>query len=293
MNYSESDGIDWPQFNKYMPNIAGVNILLTLVVGMALWEFTQKSRWAIFFYMSLGTFAMILTQQRSLFIALLIGFGVLTAGAIRWGLPKPLGLYWLIIGAILAGSLLWGIRVGIDSSKPNAFLGPLVSLSEKAGLGGLLAVDDTIAREIGADTARFRQDAWREAWRRILENPVLGEGLGKRFNFYDSVQETWRTSQPHGAHISILYKTGAAGLVCFLGVHFVFCKMFYEKLMQDYPKKVKTYLLGLAASIIALQAYGFLNILFERRSLAFIYWSLMGVASGLLQWSDQAKNAEE
>jgi hypothetical protein len=62
-----------------------------------------------------------------------------------------------------------------------------------------------------------------------------------------------------------------------LGIHFVFFKMLYEALTQDSLMSAKTYLLGLGAGIIALQAYGLMNILLERRSLALVYWSLMGV----------------
>ena len=277
LNYSEVEGIDWTQYDKFMPNIAGVNILLTLVVGIALWGFTQKSRWAVFLYLSFATFALTLTQQRSLLIALLIAFGVLTAGAKLWGLSKPLSLHWLVIGAVFVGSVLWGIRAEIAPFKPGAFLSPIHSLAAKAS-----GVGDKIAADVGEGTARFRQDAWQEAWRRILDSPILGEGLGQKFRFYDSKQEKWWTSQPHNAHITILYKMGAVGLLCFLGIHFVLFKKLYEAVTQDCHKRAKTYVLGLGAGIIALQAYGFLNILFERRSLALVYWSLMGVLATVI-----------
>jgi uncharacterized membrane protein len=143
LNFSEGHGVDWPQYGKFMPNIAGVNILLTLVVGIALWRFAQKSGSTVFLYLSFATFALTLTQQRSLFIALLIAFGVMTVGAKLWGSSKPLGLHWIVIGAVFAGSLLWGIRVEVDSSKAGAVLSPLTSLASKASGEG-----DTIAADI-------------------------------------------------------------------------------------------------------------------------------------------------
>lgn len=286
LNFSEGDSSNWPQLNKFMPNIAGVNILLTLVVGIALWSFAQKRRWAVFLYLSFATFALTLVQQRSLFIVLLIAFGVLAVGAKVWGLSKPLGLQWLVIGAAIAGSLLWGIRVEVDSSKAGAFLGPTMALSAKASGEG-----DTVAADIGVATTRFRQDAWQEAWRRILDSPILGEGLGQRFRFYDSTLEKWRGSQPHNTYITILYKMGAVGLLCFLGIHFVFFRMLYNALSQDSSKSAKTYLLGLGAGLIALQAYGFMNILLERRSLALVYWSLMGVLATVISLPEASSEA--
>lgn len=286
LNFSVAGNIDWPQVNKYMANIAGLNILLTLVVGIALWSFSQKSRWAVFLYLSFATFVLTLTQQRSLFIALLIAFGVLTVGAKLWGSSKPLGLHWLVIGAVFAGALLWGIRAEVDSSNAGVFLDSARALLAKASGEG-----DTLAASIGVATTRFRQDAWQEAWRRILDNPILGDGLGQTFRFYDSMVEKWRVSQPHNTYITILYKMGVVGLVCFLGIHFVFFKSLYKALTQDSSKIAKTYLLGLGAGLIALQTYGFMNILLERRSLALVYWSLMGVLATVISLPEASSEA--
>jgi hypothetical protein len=85
---------------------------------------------------------------------------------------------------------------------------------------------------------------------------------------------------------------GVVGLLCFLGIHFGFCKMLYEALPQNSSKSAKTYLLGVGAGIIALQAYGFLNILLERRSLALVYWSLMGVLSTMISLPEASLEAE-
>jgi len=283
-NFLPGGEIHWPDYSRFMSGINGAYILVAVITGMSLWQWAPlKRRWILFLYISLAAFTLVLTQQRSLMIALLIGVGVVTVGGKLLGTLKPVNPAWLLAGVVLVGALMWMVRVSVGPPGHAAFLGPINYFVLKT----VCTADFTepavcqhykVEATESKDTASFRKDAWEEAWRRFMKNPFLGEGLGKPFIFYDSVQKrSWTEDvRPHNTYMTVLYKMGLVGLAVFIVIHVVFYLAVWQRLRRELPS-MKTYLWGLTAATIGLQVYGFLNLLLESPFLSLFYWSLVGL----------------
>jgi len=216
-----------------------------------------------------------------------IGFVTLIVGARVIEAIRPMNLLWIVAGVLLAGTLTWLVRVAIGPPAPAPFLGPVKYLVLKTaltvthrdfGFSRLEAIRSTESIE-SVGTASFRMDAWKEAGQRFLRNPFVGEGFGKPFVFYDAMRNRWLTedTRPHNTYLTILYKMGLVGMAVFALIHIVFYKSVYLALYRGVNDSATAYLLAFTGAMVALQVYGFFNLLVESPFLALIYWSLMGV----------------
>ncbi|MFQ5682181.1 MAG: O-antigen ligase family protein [Candidatus Binatia bacterium] len=292
VNYRPDRWVDWSTFGRYMSAINGAYILIAVLIGVTLWQTVlQKRRGILFLYLSVAGISLVLTQSRSLLLALVIGMGVLAISVPVFGALKPLAFHRFVVGTLLAGSLLWLMRVGLGPSTPAPFLSPLRFLLTKSAT--------TVRIKPGAapdwtGTARFRHDAWLEAWRRFSANPVFGEGFGKKFEFYDTGQRRWWISdvRPHNTYLTILYKMGVTGLAVFMVIHLVFYLNVYRALRRAPSQSARSMRLGFAAAFLGFQVYGFFNLLLESPFLAVGYWSLMGVIFSLSCFGEVVDHAD-
>jgi len=292
LNFLPGVGVNWPASGQYMSGINGAFMALAVLVGIALWRSVSETRrWSLFAYLSAATFTLTLTQQRSLFISLLLGAACLHMGVWAFRTLKPLALHRLFAGAILAGVLVWLIRVAAGPTPPYPFLSPVRLLLSKTAT----TVETTGASTLEfTGTARFREDVWREAWRRFSSNPILGEGFGKAFVFFDTGQRKWWTkdARPHNTYLTILYKMGLFGLSIFLGLHVTFYAGVYRSLRKDLPVLGRSHLLAFAVALFSLQVYGLFNLLIESPFLALVYWSLMGVIHSVIRWGTPSSSPQ-
>src|SRR2546426_3508370 len=93
LNFLTESEYYWPAAYRFMSGINGAFILIALLVGIAIWRLTAEGRQRlVLLYLSFATFTLVLTQQRSLFIALVIGFVTLIVGAKVIEAIRPMNL---------------------------------------------------------------------------------------------------------------------------------------------------------------------------------------------------------
>jgi O-antigen ligase len=144
--------------------------------------------------------------------------------------------------------------------------------------------------EVGGSTT-LRIEAWKFAFQKIKENPVLGYGLG-RDNFTKKFPQLKEKFGPtlfhaHSIFLDITLQMGIGGLIVFLLLIFKILKIHWHSFKQE-----KTTFQGyLALSIIVITIVFFVRNLFDTLfvsdSAAFI-WFLW--AMGISQYLHRSKN---
>jgi O-Antigen ligase len=300
--------IDWPTRGQFLSGIFGLYFLVAILTGMTLWpRLGRMAKWILAIYLSFATFALVLPQQRSLVIAFVVGLSMLLVGRSAAAV-EVFPLWRMAVGVAAAALILETTR--FFTGSPSQFLGPVQQLIAKTRQTVVVATpsgDDrgtasagaAASSAVGADgvealqftsTARFRQDAWAEAWARVTDHPMFGEGFGKPFVFYDSVQRRWWTDdvRPHNAYLTILYKMGLLGLAAFALVHLAFYTAAYGAWRSGRSPVIRSCIFGLMTALLGMQVYGFFNLLFESPFLAVVYWSVMGLILSLIHLEGDA-----
>lgn len=305
LEYADLDvlpDIDWPTRGQFLSGSFGLYFLVAILTGMTRWpRLGRMAKWILSVYLSFAIFALVLPQQRSLVIAFVVGLSMLLVGRSAAAV-EVFPLWRMAVGVGAAALILETTR--FFTGSPSQFLGPVQQLIAKTRQTVVVATpsgDDRGTASAGAaassasgadaveafqftSTARFRQDAWAEAWTRVSDHPMFGEGFGKPFVFYDSVQRRWWTDdvRPHNAYLTILYKMGVLGFAAFALVHLAFYRAVYRALRRDRPPAVTSYVSGLMSALVGMQVYACFNLLFESPFVAVVYWSVMGLIISLM-----------
>jgi O-antigen ligase len=272
----------WPERGDTLPGYYGIYFLVAVLAGTAIWpRLERRGRWIFSVYASLATFALFFSQQRSLMIAFAIGFFTLLMGRAVAGVSlRPV---WRLAAGIAAAALVLEVarRAGGAGGAPP--FAPVQLLMQKTG-------ETAVANPAGGEleltgTARFRQDAWAEAWRRFRAQPLRGEGFGTPFVFYDTGLQRWWTQdvRPHNAYLTVLYKMGVAGFAAFALVHVTFYRRVWGALRAARASVGHAAMWGLMSALVGMQVYACANLFFESPFLAVVYWSVMGLIASLAQ----------
>ncbi|MGH7787076.1 MAG: O-antigen ligase family protein [Candidatus Binatia bacterium] len=269
----------WPQRGDFLAGNYGLNFLVAALVGAALWSrLGRRGRWILFVYLAFATFALVLTQQRGMIIAFAAGWSVLLVGRAVAGITL-LAPWRMAAGAAAAGLILALARFGGGASAPG--FDPVQQLIHKTGD---TAVESATTGELElTGTARFRRDAWAEAWRRFQRQPLRGEGFGQPFTFFDTgLQRMWTADvRPHNAYLTVLYKMGVVGLAAFVLVHLAFYRSVWGALGRVGAPITGAAMWGLLSALVGMQVYACANLLFESPFLAVVYWSVMGLMTAV------------
>jgi len=213
-------------------------------------------------------------DRRYRVILILLGTGGLVIG---WFLIQHRSL--VITMAITS----LGVALAISKGKRTTFLisGALVTLV----LGDVLLVatlgsrsDSLVAKTLArvGTTASPQDDAngeWRlEMWRHGISygmaHPLLGAGFGPAY--LGGIESATDRIDPHNSYVGIMYRLGALGILCFLGMWIPILKGAYESCRRDHAKIGHV---GLAlAGHLGVAGFAFFNVALEGPYMGIPFW---------------------
>lgn len=174
---------------RVFPSNVSLGLLLGLVV---LWQgraLVRWPRWAIYSATLLGVLVILLDAERVIWLAAVVVLGLLLlrqtfAAKVRWAF---LGLL-LAVAVVFVAQGLGYDAVGVVAERGGAVL------------------------EL-QDTTLLRLNMWKAATPLIVHSPIIGQGVGKRWDLYlpdfgYSVQVF-----PHSLYVMVLVNLGAVGLL--------------------------------------------------------------------------------
>ena len=231
------------------------------------------------------------------FGALLLTINKRVAPGIGWGLTGLFGCGILLANArtvyvtfVVILLLIFWVGMSIDRKKPLSRLKTLGSLVVVVVLlatvfmqtqtGSSLAqrtFDELLSGTVGfADdpNAKFRFEAWAEAIRRFLDNPLFGESYGVPFSFVFADLDV----RPHNTYLTVLYKMGLFGflpLTALIGRCLTQC---WRKRKAHSHQPDSLYLYCVLIALVAMCVFGSLNLFLESPYLASIFWLVMGMS---------------
>jgi len=134
-------------------------------------------------------------------------------------------------------------------------------------------------------------ELWKTAGRIFEDFPIFGAGIGmydKLFDKYWSLPKKYEKcsySHAHNTYLEIASEMGLVGLLAFLWIFAVFFRNAFRSIRNNIGKQ-KVVLSGLTGSIFAVLIYGMASsIITVGIQSAPLFWSLLGIASGLISKS--------
>ena len=244
---------------RFMPGFMGTFIVLALVVLFACWRtLPDKVPWfGVFCFLGAS---LALTQQRSIFLSVVVGFVFMAF----LGRKDRLVVWTPILATLSVGLFAASLYAFADVSSDF-----LAKTLERLYSGFF---------KFGSDpTVNFRFDTWNEAWSRIVQDPVRGEGFGIPFVFFYGIGGGYvlEDVRPHNTFLTVLYKMGLVGFLPFVATMGAFYLFLFHAFRRAKEEKVP--LLSLGAAHVALLVLGSFNLLLESPYQSFLFWTLMGL----------------
>ena len=222
------------------PNVmAGILVLIMPVLIAALifaWrELLPYPRVVAIVALVLGAVALLLTQSRGAWLALLICIGLLLVLAWRWG--------WLIIAGL-----------GLVSLAAIIFLGPSSSVDVLMGGGQLQNIEG-------------RLEVWSRALYMIEDFSLTGVGIGMYMHVADLLYPFFlfapgQIEHAHNLFLQVAVDLGLPGLIAwlavFLGLAYSAGRLFYTA-RRDADRLYTALGAGLLASLLALLVHGLVD----------------------------------
>jgi O-antigen ligase len=134
----------------------------------------------------------------------------------------------------------------------------------------------------------WRIKLWESSLESIKQKPIFGHGLGS-FEFYSVdffALETYKGMPAHNSYLELLFETGVAGLLSYLGIFLVVLKIFYARIKDNVRS------LSLEATLAFAMAIGYLLIGFSDNTLHYLaynwyFWFFTGLILQSLNLSAQ------
>jgi O-antigen ligase len=272
-------------------NLVMYQTLLSSAAG--LWEMVQGRIVAndhVLAASSLFTFVFLLhaasvRQVAGYLLAFVLCFSglLLTQGRAFW-LAFAFGVFFLFVvverrrrGHVL---LFGGAAAVVVLAVGLAFFGDFVTLLLGGLLERLLSVRGSLTEDPSL-LSRFYES--RGAMGRVVENPVLGHGLGVPFSYYDILSRTTVTATfTHNGYLSLWYRFGVAGvaLVLYWWGRSIRCGLRAYRLRAA-PRVLRLAGLGAAASLVAFVLSAMTSNPFWHKDYLFGFAYITGLACGV------------
>ena len=149
---------------------------------------------------ALFTVALILTQWRSYYVAWALAAGIILA----------------LIGSAgrRRAGLLLGASLVIGGGLATIIFGDALQLAALGIADRVLSIGTSTTQDVSLMNRYLESYA---IWDRILENPIVGHGVGVSFSFFDTIYNgTWTKTFAHNTYLMLWFKFGAFGLGLFL-----------------------------------------------------------------------------
>ncbi len=139
-------------------------------------------------------------------------------------------------------------------------------------------------------TWQFRLSAWKEAWKRLEEYPLAGEGFGVPFTFEELPFDN--DPRPHNTFLTVLYKTGLCGFLPLVAL-LIYSLWRGFRSIHCHRKSHRVALLEIAlVAQIAFCLYGLANLLIESPFLASLFWVSMGLGLRIIRMLDVGQSLQ-
>ena len=129
---------------------------------------------------------------------------------------------------------------------------------------------------------QFRLIAWKEAWKRFEEQPLVGEGFGVPFVFELADADV----RPHNTFLTVLYKMGLIGFLPLLGLLVCFLGLSLRAARRNLDSNLVAFLQIMLLAQAAFCLYGTANLLLESPFLASLFWAAMGIGLRMIRMLD-------
>lgn len=234
---------------------------LALVIGARRgWHFTL-----LLGYFLIAFAGLLLTQSRGYWVAFMLG-----AGAMFLFVDAAYRKRMLLLGTVGVVALL-GLGFVFFSSYIELML------------AGIIKRFSTLQSATTADLSlvnRFRETG--AVWDHIVQNPILGYGMGVTYTFYDIVHEsTDQDAFVHNGYVGLWYKFGIWGLTMVL---FFWGRSIWRGLQAFRLKGVSQWLrmagLGASVSLVAFTLSALTSNPFYLKDSIFVFSLLASVAAG-------------
>lgn len=252
---------------RFLSGHAGMYVVIAAITVLCMHRFWRSQAQVALALLACAA-GVFISQQRSVWLALLVALGVVAA--MDWR------------GRLVSRSLAAGLGLAIGALVLAMLV--LTPFQEQT----TQVLENSIARLIAgfqepqADpTARWRLAGWEEAVQSFLANPILASGLGSPFEWLSG--RAMVQNRPHNTYLTILAKTGLSGMAPLLIVVAAFYSRAWRALRRATDLRHRGILLALTASHVALSVFGIFNLLLESPYLAIFFWGIMGVLVGVEQ----------
>jgi O-antigen ligase len=129
---------------------------------------------------------------------------------------------------------------------------------------------------------QFRLIAWKEAWTRFEEQPLVGEGFGVPFVFELADADV----RPHNTFLTVLYKMGLIGFLPLLGLLVYILWLSLRAARRNLDSNLVAFLQIMVLAQVAFCLYGTANLLLESPFLASLFWAAMGIGLRMIRMLD-------
>jgi hypothetical protein len=176
------------------------------------------------------------------------------------------------------------VFVDIPENAPEASLSAIPTTSG-TGLEGKKRNYSSTAYDVGLSSA-IRLDAlWPRALAGFKKNPLLGTG-------YSTLTKTQQTEfteaeSTDNDFLRTLGETGLLGVISFFGI-FAYAVWILFKALRNHPSRLETIInITLISAIIGLCVNALYIDIFESSKVAYVIWSLLGIAFGLFHLNNK------
>lgn len=246
------------------------NEILIVVPGFAVLSWALLSGrlrakaigYALFLILAFG---LVMTQSRGYWVAFALGIAVIILA-----LERRRKVELLVVGA---AGILFSITLVFYLFGENALL-------LAAGLFNRILSLATAATEDISLINRFLES--KTVLTRILENPVLGHGMGIPYSYHDPTIAGTRT-RPfiHNGFLSLWYRFGIVGLVSVCAFWFISIRTGFSLARRKGPVWNRIGAMVAAASLTSLILSGMTSTPFHHNDLMLMFALLAGMATGL------------
>jgi O-antigen ligase len=129
---------------------------------------------------------------------------------------------------------------------------------------------------------QYRVLAWKEAWSRFKQDPLIGEGFGAPFAFELADIDV----RPHNTFLTVLYKMGLIGFSPLLSLLVCFFWVGVRAVRRNLSHGRVGFLQITLLAQVAFCLYGSANLLLESPFLASLFWASMGLSLRMIRMLD-------
>ena len=226
-----------------------------------------KAHWFRWLWLGLtlvGTTALLLTQSRSGWLG---GAAAMFCLIMLWAFIMPLGSRSQKRLFTLAGLLIVIGLIGLAAIGPDRLISLWQDPAQETAVGSLGSLN-------------FRQEVWRWTIVAIQDFPFTGVGLGSfrriiRRLYPLDIVPSYEVAHAHNLYLHTAVDIGIPGLIIYLAIIGLAMVLGWQAAKNN--ERLRPYLLGLLAGLIAFHIYGLGDVLALGSKTGVAFWFLLGL----------------